>query len=88
MGKVIIQGTYDQGQKSFVSEFFDVEEYLVLLREKCLTKWGSVLMHSSIPTQIDKLNLRNHLMNLQTSEGLITAGIQVSLTGQYFRLLL
>ena len=38
MGKVIIQGTYDQGQKSFVSEFFDVEEYLVLLREKCLTK--------------------------------------------------
>ena len=45
-------------------------------------------MCSSIPTQIHKLNLRNHLMNLETSEELITAEIQVSGTGQYFRPLL
>ena len=77
-----------RANKVSFQNFFDVEEYLVLLREKRLTKWGSVLMHSSIPTQIDKLNLRNHLMNLQTSEELITAEIQVSLTGQYLRLLL
>ena len=32
-------------------------------------------MLSSILTQIDKLNLRSHLMNLQTSEELITAEI-------------
>ena len=45
-------------------------------------------MSSSIPTQRDRLNLRNHLMNLQTSEKLITAEIQVSRTGQYFKPLL
>ena len=45
-------------------------------------------MSSSIPTQRDRLNLRNHLMNLQTSENFITAEIQASRTGQYFRPLL
>ena len=31
--KDIIQDTYDQDQKSFVLEFLDLEEYLVLLTE-------------------------------------------------------
>ena len=42
-------------------------------------------MSSSIPIQRDRLNLRNRLMNLQTSEKLITTEIQASRKGQYFR---
>ena len=45
-------------------------------------------MSSSIPNQRDRLNLTNRLMNLLTLEKLITAEIQVSSTGQYFRPLL
>ena len=45
-------------------------------------------MSSSIPTQRDRLSLRNHLIILQTSEKLITAEILALRTGQYFRPLL
>ena len=45
-------------------------------------------MSSSIPTQRDRLSLRNHLIILQTSEKLITAEILGFRTGQYFRPLL
>ena len=45
-------------------------------------------MSSSITTQRDRLNLRNRLMNLQTSEKLIIAKIEALRTGQYFRPLL
>ena len=41
-------------------------------------------MSSSIPTQRDRLNWENHLMNILTLEELITVEIQVSRKGQYF----
>ena len=59
----------------------------MLLTEQVLNQMR-LRVSSSIPFQIDKLNLRNHLMNLQTSEELITAEIKASRAGQYFRPLL